>query len=286
MMRNKSFCVFIPTHKRADNVKTAKSLRKHGYTGKIYYVVDDEDEQLGKYKENFGDDVLVFSKDEIAPRIDRLNNFDIRNTVLFAREAIQIMAKDVVKVKNYIVLDDDYHQFVYMFTPKGEFTHKSIKNLDKVLDIMIDFLRNTNSTVLTMAQGGDFIGGAKGGYGSKIKLARKIMNTFVCDSDKPYKYYGAMNDDVNCYIYNGNIGMLLFMTNLVSINQEITQANKGGLTDMYLTYGTYVKSFGSVMLRPSSVKIAQLGQTHKRIHHKISYIHTCPRIIPESVKKK
>lgn len=284
-MRN-DFCVFIPTHGRARNVRTVDTLREEGYTGRIYIVVDDEDADLPAYKKKYKDNVLVFSKDEIAPRIDRMNNFNIRNTVLFAREAIQLLARDTIKVAHYIVLDDDYESFQYMFNAHGEFTHKKILNLDRIFDIMVDFLINTGATVLAMCQMGDFFGGENGFFGKKIRLDRKIMNTFVCDSQKPYKYFGAMNDDVNSYIFNGNTGMLLFTTNNISVNQMETQRQDGGLTDMYLEYGTYIKSFTSVMLRPSSVKIKLMGSSHQRIHHLISKINTYPKIVPESVKKK
>ena len=39
-------------------------LRKCGYTGKIYIVVDDEDETLPDYIERYGNDVHVFHKEE------------------------------------------------------------------------------------------------------------------------------------------------------------------------------------------------------------------------------
>ena len=39
------FAVFILTHGRADNVVTVPAIKKAGYTGKIYFIIDDEDEQ-------------------------------------------------------------------------------------------------------------------------------------------------------------------------------------------------------------------------------------------------
>lgn len=51
---NRNFAVFILTHGRADNVYTEKSLREQGYTGKIYYIVDDEDKDQDAYIEKWG----------------------------------------------------------------------------------------------------------------------------------------------------------------------------------------------------------------------------------------
>lgn len=46
-----------------------------------------------------------------------------------------------------------------------------------------------------------------------------------------------------------------------------------------------VKSFYSVMISPSSVKINLMGNKHKRMHHVISWNNTVPKIIKESYKK-
>ena len=47
-MRN-DFAVLIFSHGRADRVYTIPTLRKGGYIGKIYIVVDNEDEQQDEY---------------------------------------------------------------------------------------------------------------------------------------------------------------------------------------------------------------------------------------------
>jgi len=41
MDEDKKFAVFILSNGRPDNVITYRSLRSHGYTGKIYIIVDD-----------------------------------------------------------------------------------------------------------------------------------------------------------------------------------------------------------------------------------------------------
>jgi hypothetical protein len=70
-MNNKDFCIFILTHGRPDKVITYKTLQKSGYTGKIYFIVDNEDKSLEKYKTNFGEDkIIFFDKKEMADKID------------------------------------------------------------------------------------------------------------------------------------------------------------------------------------------------------------------------
>ncbi|MBW9534953.1 hypothetical protein FHA53_19970 [Escherichia coli] len=48
------FCAFILTHGRPDKVLTYRTLRRAGYTGKIFIVVDDEDKTRNQYMAEFG----------------------------------------------------------------------------------------------------------------------------------------------------------------------------------------------------------------------------------------
>lgn len=79
------FCAFILTHGRPDKVLTYRTLRRAGYTGKIFIVVDDEDKTRHQYMAEFGEQVLVFSKTDIASRFDEADNFCDRRSIFYAR---------------------------------------------------------------------------------------------------------------------------------------------------------------------------------------------------------
>ena len=111
------------------------------------------------------------------------------------------------------------------------------------------------------------------------------MNSFICSVDRPFKFAGAMNEDVNTYTTLGSRGELFLTIPLVSLNQLQTQSQAGGITDMYLKYGTYAKSFTTVMMMPSSVKISMMGNVNKRIHHQIKWNNTVPKIVQEDFRK-
>ena len=51
------------------------------------------------------------------------------------------------------------------------------------------------------------------------------------------------------------------------------------LNNVYLDEGTYIKSFFSVMYNPSCVKVKEMGESHKRIHHVIHWNNAVPKII-------
>ena len=60
-----NFCVFILSYNRPDKVYTMKSLTNSGYTGKYYIVLGDDEPQIDKYIEIYGEDnILIFNKEE------------------------------------------------------------------------------------------------------------------------------------------------------------------------------------------------------------------------------
>ena len=112
------------------------------------------------------------------------------------------------------------------------------------------------------------------------------MNSFFCKTDNQINFIGSINEDVNTYVTKGNRGELYFTIARVSLNQGMTQQNSGGMTETYLDNGTYVKSFPTVMLNPSCVKIGLIGVGHRRIHHKIYWKNAVPKILNEKYRKQ
>lgn len=279
------FCAFILTHGRPDRVYTYNTLLKAGYTGKVYIVIDDEDKTEAEYRKRFGDQVLQFCKAEIAARIDEGDNFNDRRAIIYARNACWDLARQV-GVKYFIQLDDDYTHFNVRFKSDGTPCNGMIHRLmDEFISSMLEFYISIPALSIAMAQGGDFIGGATQ---DKRRLARKSMNTFICSVDRPFQFFGRINEDVNTYTTIGLRGGLFFTVMQAFVNQTNTQKSSGGMTETYLDSGTYVKSFYSVMYCPSAVKIGEMGDArspHYRIHHKINWHRCAPKILREEHRK-
>ena len=83
-MIDEDFAVFILTHGRADNVKTYKTLKRFGYTGKTYLICSDDDKQIETYKENYKEQVIVFSKNKYKNTFDIGDNFEDQRVVVYA----------------------------------------------------------------------------------------------------------------------------------------------------------------------------------------------------------
>ena len=283
-MENKNFAVFILTHGRPDNIKTLVTLKKCGYTGPIYFICDNEDKSIDKYKANFGDAVQIFDKLAMANSVDEGNNFDERRTITHARNACFDIAKQL-GITYFIQLDDDYTAFDYRLYLNDTAIVKPIKCLDTYIVKLIQYYKTHNFLSIAFAQGGDFIGGLFNGKELYRFSKRKCMNSFLCSVDRQFQFIGAMNEDVNTYITRGNRGDLFLTIPFVSLTQTATQSQKSGITDMYQRFGTYCKAFTTVMMHPSGVKVSMMNSSNPRIHHSIKWVNTTPMIINERFKK-
>ena len=276
--------VFILTNGRPDRVFTYKTLERLGFTGKVYLVIDNLDKTKDEYIRLYGDKVIIFDKLKIAETFDNGDNFNDHRAIIYARNASFEIAKKL-GVKYFIQLDDDYHHFQFRFNDKFYYQPRVIKSLDKIFEHLLEFYINSGSDSIAMAQGGDFIGGEDCDNAKSIKLKRKCMNSFICSTERPFQFVGRVNEDVNTYTRQASVGLKLFTTNQISLEQVQTQTNKGGMTEMYLESGTYIKSFYSVMYQPSSVVVSMLRDRSVRLHHKVNWKNTVPKILSETLKK-
>lgn len=290
MMKNKNFVAFILSHGRADRVVTYDSLKKSGYTGRIVIVLDNEDPSAPEYISRFGsENVVIFDKAAIAETFDEGVPGD-RRTIVYARNACFDIARKL-GYRYFIELDDDYTVFEWRFDNRLRYItkDKAVCNLDAVFDIMLDFFKKIPAKSIAMAQCGDYLGGGAGGEGKQLRTKRKAMNSFICDTERQFTFLGRINEDVNTYTRNTSTGDLFLQIQQVCLLQKQTQSNAGGMTEVYLDSGTYLKSFFTVMYQPSSVKVRTMGNEYvnqKRLHHRVNWMLTAPKILKEKFKKK
>lgn len=283
-MENNDFCVFIISHGRPNKLHTLDLLKKNNYRGNIYIVIDNEDIKADKYQILY-ENVIVFDKKYIADLTDECNNFDNRRTTTHARNACFDIAEKL-GYEYFLVLDDDYTCFRYRYIDRY-ITKGYVIDFDRLFLNTLNFYKKTNFLSIAFAQGGDFIGGEGCVLLSRyLYSSRKCMNSFFCSTKRRFWFIGQLNEDVNTYVALGSKGNLFMTLPMVGLEQKATQINSGGMTEAYLKYGTYVKSFTTVMLQPSSVFVSMMGFKNNRLHHRVKMSQTVPLIINEKYKKQ
>lgn len=111
------------------------------------------------------------------------------------------------------------------------------------------------------------------------------MNSFFCRTDEPLEFVGTQNEDVTMYTTYGMRGKLCFTVAGANIEQIQSQTVKGGMTEVYKAMGTYLKSFYSIVVQPSCVKIALMGNKNMRLHHNVAWNNCTPMILNEKWRK-
>ena len=280
-----TFGVFVLTHKRPNNVLTFDTLRECGYSGRLYLIVDNEDDTVGQYYEKFGTEhVVVFDKQAEVDVSDYGNNFNEYRTTMIVRNASFKIAEQL-GITHFVQLDDDYTAFEYRVMVDGKGIVRPVKNIDSIFSETLEFYKASGATAISFAQGGDFIGAIYNGVAAYRFSRRKCMNSIFCSVERPFKFVGVMNEDVNTYTTLGSRGYLFLTIPVISIVQKATQAQKGGMAEMYRKFGTYSKAFTTSMMMPSSVRVGMLQSGHPRIHHIINWKATVPCIVSEAYRK-
>jgi len=285
------FGILIMSYGRADKVPTLEGLRKSNYTGKWFIVIGDDDPKLETYKSNYGDKCIVFNKADYIAKTDRMG-LKITKVIMFARNACFDIAEKL-GLKYFQQFDDDYTGFFFAFNASMTYvlTKKvnQIKSYDTVVDNLLRFYEKTpkNCLALAFAQGGDFVGGPGENPESRwnFSCVRKAMNSWLCSTDRRFTFRGCMNEDVNAYTSLQSQGYFMLNFMQYRLQQPPTQTT-GGMAAVYKQYGTHVKSFLSVILNPSFVKVSVLnGKTHQRLHHNINWRRCAAKIIRATHKK-
>ena len=144
------FAVMICTHGRPNSQYTYEALRNGGYTGKIIFIVDDEDNTVSELEENikfgmYDGEIKMFCKQHYIDTVDigRRPSDAKRAAVLYAKCACEDLAKDMA-LDAFIIVDDDLTNFRYRYEEDGHLKSLKVRNLDKVVEYYCEYMLDNN----------------------------------------------------------------------------------------------------------------------------------------------
>jgi hypothetical protein len=275
------FAVFIITHGRPDNQITLNTLKKGGYTGKLYFILDDEDETADQYRELYGaENVCIFNKDEAGKLFDLGDNQrELKKVPVYARNACWDIAKSL-GLKYFVQLDDDYSSICFRYIEDKKLKRGKIKDFNSLFDAMCEFLSQKNVWCIAFGVEGDFIGGPNSKY--KEKLYQNARNSFFCCVDKPFEFLGRINEDVTTPAFNNSLGRLFYTVLDVCVTLKDHNKNEGGSTDLYKETNLYWNYFYPVLWLPSAISIK--AKKDGFIKH-VEWDRLTPKLLSEKWKK-
>lgn len=276
---NNKFGIFILSHGRAGNVKTYHTLKKAGYTGDIYVVVDDEDSQKDKYKEEFGEYCLEFCKQEYMDKADTISTDGTRISALFARMAIMDFAKGM-DYDYYCMLDDDIEKIVYRYPIKNSLKGMDVVRADYMFDCIVNFMRCAKLKVLGLQLAEGLIGGLYGIYKNGL-LNQVLAGSYIFSKDTDFRFFGSVNEDTVATLDYLSRGGLAWRLGCITIKTPERGSNGGGLSEDYAKKNWYYIDMHAVIVSPWCCKIDVNNENRQKIDMRFAR----PKILSEKYKR-
>lgn len=271
--------VFIITHKRAEKQLTLDVLKESGYSGEIYLVVDDKDEQLSEYKKRYEDILLIFSKKDYAKNVDtHINNFSM-SSALFARNACVDFAKKM-GFDYYFVCDDDIKCIKFKDGHTGKLRTQVAKDIERVFSALVEYMENAPLQALGIISDNTYIGGVNSSVKKGIRWS--VCQVALFKTSQPMEFKSAIWEDVATLSRDIKLGKVEFSPMCLSQCTPANGTNAGGCKEMYENSSDYINSFMVLLDRPDAIKIEfKKGKFMMKSDH--SALHPC--IINEKYKK-
>lgn len=280
-MKN-DYAVFIISHKRPE-VETLKALEKHGYQGEYFIVIDDTDPTIEEYKSRYGEHLLIFNKDEILKETDTIDNFKIYTSATYARNFCIKAAKE----KGYaffVNIDDDINRFVFRYVEGEKLATKNIKNIGKVFDEYIKYMKLASLTCTAFILTGRLIGGSNNPLVKNCFYSRPTNCLIIRTSTPPFK--STVCEDVIYAVDNNEKGLLTYglMPVVIYAGKPCTGNSGGGMAEYYSAQKEYTQFFHIKIAKPTAVflKISPSGKVEVRFDEN----RFLPKILNEKMKKK
>lgn len=278
------YAVFITTHGRPDRVYSYEALRKGGYTGRIYVVVDDKDITLPEYRAKYKTDLIVYNKQACMDNCDTVIHTTQDKSVTYPRIAVEELAKEF-GLDTFIVMDDDITSLRYRWIEGSKVRSKTVNfGLDKAFHYMLSYIKKNNIAVSSFVDMMFYISGISG-VEKKITERREAYQIFLRNTDYPIDWIGVMRQDMLTNSVTSQRGYLWWTLPFISydaVPMNETGRNEGGMIDAYKEYNEYKRSFLGVIVAPASLSV---GNNKSRI--KILWDKSCsyPMIISGRYKK-
>lgn len=233
-MRNDTI-LFIITHQRAEKQLTLETLKKAKYKGKVRLVVDDEDNEINKYREKYGEILLEFNKQNLAENMDtHINKFPM-GSALFARNACFLFAQKL-GAKYYFICDDDIKCIKYKDSRGDKLQTSIVKDVDSVLEALVNYMDKTTIYSLGVPPDGAYIGGINDTVRKGVKWS--IVNFALCRTDKPVSYKSIMWEDMATLVRDLQVGNIGFSPMLLSQVTPAIGTMVGGASQCMKTHLT------------------------------------------------
>lgn len=277
-----NFACIIISHGRPHNIPTILSLKRSGYSGKFYILIDNEDKSQEQYLKNY-EDVIIFNKNDFINKNHLLFDKSLKNVAVHARNAAENIARKL-KLDYYLLLDDDIINFHYRYADNRLHSEK-LYDLDSAINYYIKYMSDAGIATIGLAHDGMFLGGNTQIFDSPQYSKNRILaNAFIRNLKYDVCWGPDMCEDFITSINENNKSNVWITLPFIGIHCKKQGMNKsksdGGNSEAYLMNGNYGVAKYAVLAHPDCYKLSQ-----NMWFKCISYDMIVPRIISQEYKK-
>lgn len=260
------FAIFICTHGRPDKQLTYEALKKSGYTGKIYLVLDDTDVTIQQYIDNYGPEhIVIFDKNHyINSCVDTGDVEGHYKCILYAKMAVEDIAKDF-NLSAFMLVDDDITNFRYRYPYFDKCASIKMKNMDDCLEIYIDFLLENAFTAVGFGSPSTYFSGVRSFDPTAFLRYRGVFQVYLRNVSKPViwiNWYGEDNITLLQSSISGNLWLQIPYIEYECV--EIGDITKdGGMVDIYKSSNLFKLNQNVKRNFPGMVTLRLYTKTHK-----------------------
>jgi hypothetical protein len=273
---------FILTHGRPNRQLTLQTLLDTGYTGEWYLVLDDQDSTIQEYIDNYGKDhIIVFDKNHYVSVADFGNREPVWGCALYARNAIEDIARDM-GLDYYIMSDDDITKFRYRFLDNGSVKSVSVTNsIDEILNAFLTLLRTSGASAISPGIPQAFMQGKETYSPQNFYKLRKCYQFIFRDVSQQVKWRMPMYEDGVVSFDNNREGHLFLQIPYLQIDTVKLCTAKGGMHDAYRSSPEFNQCFHAKMCYPDAFEI-KMYKDH--FIASVNHGNSVPHIISDSFK--
>lgn len=279
-----NFAVFILSHKRADRVETYDTLRKGGYSGKIYVVVDNQDPMLERYQERFLDDVLVFDKQTYIDSSETLETTRMKSSAVYARNAIEQYAKDF-ELDVFGMFDDDVVNMRYRWVEEETVRSLSVRGgLDSVFEYYGQYMLDTDIACTSFPFTMFYVSGVHD-LDKRITECRHTYQIHIRNVHKPVEWIGIINHDTISQLLTMKLGYIWWSIPHLVFDAKPMNKESGGLKEVYDALKDFDMAFLAVIACPDCCKITTSNGQRSTLQIKENKYASYPMIVSQRYKK-
>lgn len=278
------FAIFITTHGRADNQITLNTFKSLGYTGDWYLVLDNTDSQHDAYVANFGaDHIIVFDKQAFICRTDFCQYVPQPKAVVFARNAVEYIAREM-GYQYFMVVDDDVTNLRLRYPENGSLKSAKLHNcIDQILDGVVKYLATSKIACVTFG----FTNTYRGGVASVEKFTsrnRLCAELFIRNGAIPVDWRANFVEDLVTSIDVGLQGYVCLQFMPIQLELCMSEgAVSGGMSEAYNATGRFKFYSMPAIIYPNCVSV-EFDGTKWKTRTKAEY--SVPKIISSRYRKE